>query len=428
MPEPTVCVALSVRNGERHLAESIASVLAQGGVVVELRIFDNGSTDNSPAIAERFAADPRVTVRRNPPGLTFPHSMNLALEATRAEFFVAWACDDAMHPRNLATKVAALERHGAGLVVGGWEFDDEGGERRRVTWPAMGGQERVVARPGLFALIASANAVAMPSVVMRTDPLREVGGFDVRPELTCDWLLWLRLGLRCDMVWLPEPLVLYRQHADNGSSGAWRDGTYARELLATVDAARADAAFPAEWGAHAERIETGVVSFLAAGLARHGHRSLAESPYPAHAAVATALVRHPASGELRQMYRDAVAAAGLYPPVEPCLAVLAPELSGDDPVRAVRLADRLRRAGLVDRCAAGVPEPMLGPAVERFGAALEGRPDLDVTLVPSPLEPLLSPGRILIGRFGGEAARLAERHGVPAITYGMPTPFGELAA
>jgi glycosyltransferase involved in cell wall biosynthesis len=428
MPEPTVCVALSVRNGERHLAESIESVLAQRGVELELRIFDNGSSDGSVAIATSYAADPRVTVRQNPAGLTFPHSMNLALEATAAEFFVAWACDDAMHPGNLARKTDALQRHGAGLVVGGWEFDDAGGERRRVTWPAMGADERVVPAPGLFAAVASANPVAMPSVVIRTASLREVGGFDTRPELTCDWLLRLRLGLRCDMVWLPEPLVLYRQHDDNGSSGAWREGSYARELLATVDEARTDARFPREWGVHAEQIETGVVAFLADGLARHGHRTLADSAYPAHAAIAQALIRHPGSAELRRMHREAVAAAGLCPPDEPCLAVLAPELEADTPDRAVALADRLRRAGLIDRCAVGVAEDDLDEAATRFGAALEGREELDVTLLPSGLEQLLAPGRLLIGRFGGDAARLAELHGVPAVTFGMPTPFGELAA
>jgi hypothetical protein len=127
------------------------------------------------------------------------------------------------------------------------------------------------------------------------------------------------------------------------------------------------------------------------------------------------------------MHRDAVAAAGLHPPDAPCLAVLAPELSGDDPDRAVGLADRLRRAGLIDRCAVAVPEAALEDAAVRLRSALAGRDRLDVTLVASELETLLAPGRILIGRFGGEAARLAELRGVPAITFGMPTPFGELA-
>jgi hypothetical protein len=43
----TVCVALSVKNGGAYLADSIESVLAQEEVALELRIYDNGSTDGS---------------------------------------------------------------------------------------------------------------------------------------------------------------------------------------------------------------------------------------------------------------------------------------------------------------------------------------------------------------------------------------------
>ena len=157
----------------------------------------------------------------------------------------------------------------------------------------MGDEPRLVPAPSLFPMIATANAIAMPTVVMRTEALREVGGFDTRPELTCDWLLWLRLALRVRRVWLPEPLVLYRQHADNGSSRAWAGGTFATELVATVSRALADERFPAEWDGHREEILTGVAVSLADGLVRHGHRSLADSPYPAHAAIAGVLARYP---------------------------------------------------------------------------------------------------------------------------------------
>ena len=70
------------------------------------------------------------------------------------------------------------------------------GELRTVVLPVMGGEPKLLPAPSLFPLIATANAIAMPTVVVRTDALREVGGFDVRPELTCDWLLWLQLALR----------------------------------------------------------------------------------------------------------------------------------------------------------------------------------------------------------------------------------------
>ena len=76
---PTVCVALSVKDGGEYLAEAIESVLAQEDVALELRIYDNGSTDGSFEVYERFRDDPRVSVASNPAGAHFYTSMNRAL-------------------------------------------------------------------------------------------------------------------------------------------------------------------------------------------------------------------------------------------------------------------------------------------------------------------------------------------------------------
>ena len=45
-----VCVAISVRNGEQFIAEAIESVLDQTHTDLELRIYDNLSTDTSAQI------------------------------------------------------------------------------------------------------------------------------------------------------------------------------------------------------------------------------------------------------------------------------------------------------------------------------------------------------------------------------------------
>ena len=60
-----VCVAISVRNGERFIAEAIESVLAQSHTDLELRIYDNLSTDASAEIALRYLIDPRVSYVAN---------------------------------------------------------------------------------------------------------------------------------------------------------------------------------------------------------------------------------------------------------------------------------------------------------------------------------------------------------------------------
>src|SRR5690348_4677699 len=189
MSGPSVTVILSVRNGAEFLARSIESVLAQDGVDLELLVYDNSSGDGSDAVAEGYLGDPRVSLTRNPPGLRFPDSMNLGLARAAGEFVVPWACDDEMLPGNLARKAEVLVAAGAGLAFGGWLLDRGDGELRSVVLPAVGGEPRLLPAPSLFPLIATTNAICMPTVMIRTAALRDVGGFDTRPELTCDWLL-----------------------------------------------------------------------------------------------------------------------------------------------------------------------------------------------------------------------------------------------
>ena len=58
-----ISVILNVYNGEKYLAYCIQSVLKQTYINFELLIINDGSTDNTPSIAESFQAkDKRVIV------------------------------------------------------------------------------------------------------------------------------------------------------------------------------------------------------------------------------------------------------------------------------------------------------------------------------------------------------------------------------
>ena len=54
--QPLVSVVTVVYNGERHLEQTILSVLNQSYPNVESVVIDGGSTDGTPAILERYAS------------------------------------------------------------------------------------------------------------------------------------------------------------------------------------------------------------------------------------------------------------------------------------------------------------------------------------------------------------------------------------
>jgi glycosyltransferase involved in cell wall biosynthesis len=53
---PTVSVMMPVYNAERYLAEAVESILGQTFADLEFLIVDDGSTDRSGAMLERYAA------------------------------------------------------------------------------------------------------------------------------------------------------------------------------------------------------------------------------------------------------------------------------------------------------------------------------------------------------------------------------------
>jgi glycosyltransferase involved in cell wall biosynthesis len=92
---PRVTVAICTRNRSRWLERAARSVLAQAGDESEILIVDNGSTDDTAAIAKHLTAvAPRVKyLREDRPGLSA--ARNAALRHARGEY-VIFLDDDAV--------------------------------------------------------------------------------------------------------------------------------------------------------------------------------------------------------------------------------------------------------------------------------------------------------------------------------------------
>jgi len=419
---PTICVGLPVYNGADFMAEAIESILAQEGVDLQLRIRDNGSTDDSIEIAQRYAAeDPRVSTAVNEENVFYYGSLNRILADTDADLFVPFAHDDVMQPGNLAAKVAALERHEAAWAHSRAFHIDEHGTVNGYS-PDISDIPEVLDPPGLFTKIAPYNRVWPQSVLARTEIVRAVGGFDARSLYAGDWLTWLRLSLRHRVVTLQEPLIAYRVHSGSGHLQSNRSGFNGRDLPATLDHVFRDPAMPPEL----HPLRDAMVAAIAAATARNLHADgvrRVEQGWAAYMIVGKALCRQPDDTGLRGMYHAMVGESGLTAPGIPFEGVTAAPESAED------------AAGL----AAGVAE--LGPLVERLAIAVHpdrvddamallephfGDTELDVAVIPAEdARAVYRPGRLAIARWGSDAVLQAEAAGLPVHPYAMPDPFGQ---
>jgi hypothetical protein len=422
---PRVCVAISVRDGREFLSEAIESVLGQQFTDLELRLYDNRSTDGSGAIAQAFLTDPRVSYTANEDDLGYYGSLNRALAETRAEYFVPFAADDVMQPSNLAAKLPLLDSTGAGFAHSPVATIDAGGHPLGELG-AQNDQLAVYPAPTFFLRCAPVNSITCPSVAARTDALRAGGGFEERLPYCADWLAWMRLALRHDVAMVHQPLVHWRQHADTGTAASLHSASYAIQDPAALRAALADpACYPAGWNGLRDPLEAACLTRLATHLERDGHRAAAAGP-SATAMAVEALARAPHERALCDLVHGLARASGMSPAYVPFDLVAAP---GGDPAAladAALLARRLRRGGLLRSLAVTVPDGWL----EQTAAALEHdlleHGDLDIDLVgASDAGPLLRPGTLAAAVLGSPEAALAEGLGRPVAGLHWPDPLAD---
>lgn len=210
---PSVSVVLSVHNDAPFLAEAIDSILAQGMQDFEFLIVDDGATDGSGAIIDRYAAaDPRIRAFHQPNrGLIF--SLNRMIAEARAPLIARMDGDDVALPDRFAAQMRFLDAHPDHGVLGTAVTGIDVRGRVRRDW--------TVAYPtddaGFRAALPGGALICHPSVMMRRDLVLAAGGYRPAFRHSEDYDLWLRLSERTRIASLPDRLLLYRGSPDQVS-------------------------------------------------------------------------------------------------------------------------------------------------------------------------------------------------------------------
>lgn len=206
---PTISVAMSVYNNAPHLAAAIESVLGQSFRDFEFLIVDDGSSDGSAEIIDRYAAaDARVRAIHQPNrGLVA--SLNRILDEARAPLIARMDGDDIALPTRFERQLAFLTAHPDHGVVGTWaDCIDEAGAPLAIDCPAS-----PTSHEALLALLETGPLLSHPTVMMRRDAVAQAGGYRAAYRHCEDYDLWLRLSERTRLCSIPEKLLLYR-HSD----------------------------------------------------------------------------------------------------------------------------------------------------------------------------------------------------------------------
>ena len=232
---PKITVCIPTYNQAPYLGEAMRSALAQTEADLELVVYDDASTDETPAVIASFQ-DPRIRSFRQTRNVGIARNRNSCVAASRGRYLAWLDGDDTYRPNMLTLQAAVLDGnpriglvHGNHLVVG-----DDG--RALPDWEPPFEQDVVERGEAAFRELVLSNYITAPTVLIRRECYDRVGGY--AHELSRsgeDWELWLRVALHFDIAYTAEPVASYRQHAGSSSNGTVASGERVRLDIAAIE-------------------------------------------------------------------------------------------------------------------------------------------------------------------------------------------------
>lgn len=184
-----ISVICTVKNGESTIGDTIESVLNQTYKKIEFIIIDDGSKDNTVDILNSFIErDNRIKLFVTE-GIGRAKALNKALKNSKGEFIANIDADDMFHPQKLEIQMKTFnELKGYFLVSTNSKiiYDDEVPD-----WDHIKINNNLETETITKKLLIK-NIISHPSVIMRREYLKELGGYNEKRTSQLDYDLWLR--------------------------------------------------------------------------------------------------------------------------------------------------------------------------------------------------------------------------------------------
>ncbi len=221
---PLISVIIPVYNGEKTIKDTIESVLNQTFSDLELIVINDGSQDATSEIVNRIR-EPRLKFFSYP-NAGLAASRNRGISLAVGEFISFIDADDLWTPDKLESQFNALQVNAQAAVAYSWtDWIDESGQFLR-----PGGY--IIANGNVYEQLLKRDFIEGGSnVLIRTQALAEVGGFDESLNAVEDWDMWLRLAARYEFASIPSPQILYRISPNSMSTDVWKMETASLQVI-----------------------------------------------------------------------------------------------------------------------------------------------------------------------------------------------------
>ena len=212
-----VSVVIPSYNSAHHITETLESVFNQTYQPREIIVVDDGSTDDTRSVLEKYR-DRIIYVYQKNAGE--PAARNTGIRRASGDFIAFLDADDLWLPNKLELQMDYFEkRPEVALVYTDMkQFDENGITHESIKeWLKMSPPSGYIF-PQLFAETLFGSG----TVVFRKSSVEKVGFFDETFFVGSDYEMWLRMARHFKFGYVDEPLMMYRHHASMATRGLGR--------------------------------------------------------------------------------------------------------------------------------------------------------------------------------------------------------------
>lgn len=226
---PLVSIVLTAYNQERFVEESLKSVIAQTYPNIQLVVIDNASTDGTANVIESFLKNhEEVLLIKNVFNKGLCKAFNQGLALANGKYMIDLSGDDVMLPERIERQVAAFENcsEDYGVVFTNAKYIDVKGKDVRNHYQVNDQGKAVGKVPSgdVYKRVLEKYFICTPTMMMRTDMLRKLGGYDEDLNFE-DFDLWVRSSVKYKYFYLDEILTAKRNTPCSLSARVYKKGS-----------------------------------------------------------------------------------------------------------------------------------------------------------------------------------------------------------
>lgn len=199
-------------NGEKYLALTLESILAQDDNNIECIVVDDGSTDHTLSILGAYHNRLPIRLEKRKQG-NWVSNTNHALSLATGEYACFLHQDDLWFNSRLELMKTLIEKFpDVGLFLHPSIFIDQNGNHVGVWQCPLPANPQVIEPSGMMEKLLVQNFISIPAPIFKRKIALASGGLDNSLWYTADWDLWLKISSVAKTVYHPQPLSGFRIH------------------------------------------------------------------------------------------------------------------------------------------------------------------------------------------------------------------------